>query len=506
MSNTWSHKRPFFLPLVLVVSAVAAVALPAAPAHAEAAPDDDPVAQITQLNRDALTAYQAHKYEDARKLLKQALDVASSAGLDQHPIKARTYIHMGVVMIAGLKQRDAGLKQFAKALEIQPDIQLTKNLVTPDLQAAFDGAVAESKKPKGEQEVADTKEKDQEPPAAPPAAPPPPAAADASSGGLVHEAVTEGKQGSAISISVGVQSDLKFEKLVLAYRSEGAGDFLGRQMKEVSEGTYAAEIPTSATGGTRVQYYIEAEDKEGNPVASRGTADSPLSIALKGSRGGAVVARRSDEDNDDGEDEDEDEEGGGGKKLYLAVLAGIGWGWATGNGDTNADVMIKPAGFAPASTVQFAPEVGYWLRRYLMLSLQGRFQYIAGTTDLVANNRVYHTANYAAAVFAKATWRFGEHMIRPFFSLAAGGGQIRHEVTFKSLKNCGVNMQGSTLMPGTKTCVDTIAAGPVAVGPGGGIMFAFSDSFGLIASVNTQLAFPNFTFNADLDLGAAVQF
>ena len=85
-------------------------------------------------------------------------------------------------------------------------------------------------------------------------------------------------------------------------------------------------------------------------------------------------------------------------------------GWATGTGDTNADVMINPSGLAPAGLVQVSPEFGYWLDSSLMLSLQIRYQYITGTTDIYAPQteaRVYHTANYALAAFAKATWKFG---------------------------------------------------------------------------------------------------
>src|SRR4051812_22710025 len=209
-----------------------AAALPAGSARAEAAADEDPAAKVTQLNRDAINAYQAHKYEDARKLLKQALDVASASGLDQHPIKARTHIHMGIVIVSGFKQRDVGIKQFRKALEIQPDITLTKGLATPDLQAAFDQAASEIKGGAAAESPGSSTSAAAAAPETPPS-------------GLVHEAVTEGKQGSPISISVGVQSDLKFEKMVLAYRPQGAADFFGREMRQVSEGTYTAEIPAS---------------------------------------------------------------------------------------------------------------------------------------------------------------------------------------------------------------------------------------------------------------------
>ena len=92
------------------------------------------------MNKDAVTALQAQKFDDARKILKQALDLADSTGLQQHPITARTHIHMGIVIITGFKQRDLGIKQFKKALEIQATINLTKALVTPELTEAFNEA------------------------------------------------------------------------------------------------------------------------------------------------------------------------------------------------------------------------------------------------------------------------------------------------------------------------------------------------------------------------------
>ena len=87
-----------------------------------------------------------------------------------------------------------------------------------------------------------------------------------------------------------------------------------------------------------------------------------------------------------------------------------------------------------------SPEFGYWMDSSLMLSLQIRYQYITGTTDIHADNKVYHTANYALAAFAKATWKFGgsESKFHPFFSLSAGAGRIRHVVSFTQiLTNCG---------------------------------------------------------------------
>jgi hypothetical protein len=123
----------------LVASLVALFAL-AVPATATAE-DQAAVNKVTNLNKKALEAYQKQDYETARELLKQALELCASAGLDKHPIRARTHIHFGVVAIVGFQQREVGLKQFRKALDVQPDIKLTKSLVTPELQDAFEEAV-----------------------------------------------------------------------------------------------------------------------------------------------------------------------------------------------------------------------------------------------------------------------------------------------------------------------------------------------------------------------------
>src|SRR6478672_1249033 len=125
---------------VLLASLVALFVVAAVPATA-AAQDQAAVNKFTNLNKKAIDAYNNQDYEAARALLKEALELCASAGLDKHPIRARTHIHFGIVAIIGFKQREVGLKQFRKALEVQPDIKLTKQLANPELQDAFEEAV-----------------------------------------------------------------------------------------------------------------------------------------------------------------------------------------------------------------------------------------------------------------------------------------------------------------------------------------------------------------------------
>src|SRR5581483_6714150 len=127
------------LALVFLVAVAFAVLARSTPAHAQDA-NPDVLSKVTKLNKKALDAFQKRDYDGARDYLKEALDLCNSSGLEKHPIRARTEIHIGFVLISGYKQRDAGIKHFKKALQIQPDIQLTKSVSTAALQSAFEEA------------------------------------------------------------------------------------------------------------------------------------------------------------------------------------------------------------------------------------------------------------------------------------------------------------------------------------------------------------------------------
>jgi hypothetical protein len=65
-----------------------------------------------------------------------------------------------------------------------------------------------------------------------------------------------------------------------------------------------------------------------------------------------------------------------------------------------------------------------------MLSLQGRFQWVTGTTQVTHDNKNYTPVPAALAVFAKASYfPTTSGSLRPFVSGGIGGGQIffRHQ-------------------------------------------------------------------------------
>jgi hypothetical protein len=459
---------------------------------------EDPAAieKITNLNKKALDAYDALEFEDARKLLKQALDLCTAAGLDKHPIKARTHIHMGVVLIAA-KQQDLGIKQFRKALEIQPDIQVTKALANPEILQAFEEAGAGAPPPAGGNEPTEP---------GPGGAGGTPSTPQGRPDEITHMSISRGKKGKPIAITATVSPELTgYTKLVIGYRPQGGGDFVGVDMQR-SGNKFVGEIPAEATQGNSVAYYIEAEAEDETPVATSGSEERPYTVSL------SEKTRVGDED-EGGGDDDGDQDG---PRFFVALLGGIGIGYATGNGEVNADNKVNP-GFAPSSAVQFAPEVGYFLNSNLRLSVQLRVQLVRGataqnlmalgrpSTDLTCGvDQLCSPATSAFAAFARASWFFGSGTFRPYFSLALGGGEIRHIVKFTSLATA--TNPGTCGSTGREACVDTVVAGPIFAGPGGGVLISLSRNFGLIAEVGSLLGFPKFTFHLDFNGGVAGRF
>jgi hypothetical protein len=476
--------------ILLLVGLAAVLRHPVAFAQPAEATD-----KITQLNREALAAVDKREFEKARELLKRALDLCKSAGLEQHPAAARTHIHMGVVIIQGFKNHELGRKQFAKALAIDPNITITKTLSTPGLEEAFAEAKAG-----GSALAGGTDDDGAGVGAAPPAGAARPTGetrTDApSSSGFSYHTVSEVKQGSSIVVTVTIDDSLKFSKLILAYREQGTTDFLGREMEPVGEGAYRAEIPASATSGSSVAYYMEAQDDQGQPVGSRGTETRPLVISFaataKPSKGGAdATVERKAATPRPSEDEEEGDQG----KIFVGLLVGSGFGYTSGTGEVNADTPVAGTG-SGALLGHIAPEIGYWWKPDVMLSLQGRFQLVTGTTALTIDGKTYEPVPAALAVFAKATWFSATSgNLRPFLAGGLGGGQIRHVVTISGLPGC----------PSEK-CVDTVVAGPLLAQVGGGIFYKLGDSVGLVLSSNVQVAAPKFTLNLDINAGVGFGF
>ncbi len=360
----------------------ALVATPAAQA-ADAQATQAVIDQVVAANREGVAQFQDGQLAEARKTIKAALETCKAAGLDRHPVAARTHVHLGIILFDGFGLKDAAAKEFRDALAIEPKIDLTPGLATPAAQVVFEEAIAFA---------------------------PPPAAAPVKA---------------------------------------------------------APAAPTEEA-----------------------TADETPGAA-------PVVARRAKRDDDDDDDDDNaDGDEGWKARLDLRLLVGAGGGWASGAGELNADYQTS-AGFSGSLLNHATAVVGYWLTPDWMLSLEGRFQRVAGPNVIDANGRTYHPASGAMAAFATATWSPPAAGLRPFVSASLGAGRIRETVTFSQLHDCGASH--------AETCVDTVGGGPALAGAAAGFTYGLTKQLALVVGLGAQLAVPETTFNLDVNAGFAMR-
>jgi len=468
----------FGLAVTLVVSMVAMV-----PASAAVAAEDPQVmAKVTDLNKRALEAYAASDLSQARQLLKEALELCETSGLEKHAITARTYIHIGVVLVGGMKQKELGVKQFRKALEIQPEIQVTRNVATPDVLEAFSEAQAGARAGGAADDGGDAGGGDE---------------GAGQGAGVIHTPVTKGKAGAPILITVKLGGNLSAaKKVVLSFRGADDEEFATKDMARAGGGRYAAQIPSAATKGKSVAYFVEAQDDEGTVLGAAGGQSKPFSVALGGGKKKCPEPAEGEEESDCNEDDDEGGSGAGGPRLFISLGGGSGLGYATGSGD-RTDHLKVIGGFAVSSAAHLAPEIGYFLTPDLRLSLQARVQIVGGPNELSLDGKTLAAHKMAVAALARASWFFGSGGLRPYVAAALGGGQISHVVLFEKAKICGQD--------GATSCIDSVTAGPVFVGGGAGLTYDFTDNLGALVEVNSLLGFPKFTFHLDVNAGIALR-
>ena len=468
-------------------------ALPARGAEMEAAPakvDEVALNKVVELNRKAILAYDSLEMETASALLRQALDLCQAAGLDRHPTAARTHLHLGIVYISGLKSPKLGLGEFRQALDIDPKIRVTKSLSNPEVEAAFelaqapDSAAAE---PGGRLPFPTG----QDSPA--PLAPSPPLGV----GRISHPLVTHAHRGQPVEIKVQVPPGLGASKIVLAYMAQDGSDFLAREMTPIpaAPGWFREHIPAEATRGAWVAYYVEAQNAEELTVAQHGTPEAPHQITL-------VPEGVADEGGPAGRPA-KPKLRAGGRGLWVALAVGSGGGYHQGSPemnprDANGD-SIQDSGFGFAELLYLAPEIGFFQRDNLILSAQGRLQFVTGAQEIRIGQKTYHPAATAFAGFLKVIWIAAQpgRRFQPLAALLLGAGQIRHTVTTPAsikLTGCGRST----------TCDDTILGGLALFGAGLGFRYHLVEGLGFFAAASVIAGLPHVMVNLDVAAGFAL--
>jgi hypothetical protein len=472
---------------------LAGLALAQARPAAAAEQDEDTLNKIVELNKKALVAYDALDMESASALLHQALNLCKSAHLENHAVAARTHLHLGVVYISGLKFPELGEAEFREALAIDPKIQITKSLLNPEVQAAFEEAQWWEQGPGGS-----TKRLPFPTGKEPPAPPAPDNAAGANR--INHPPVTQANPGQAIEIKAQVPPGLGAAKVILAYLAQDGDEFLAREMTPVENaaGWFHEYIPVEATRGAWVAYYIEAQDADDQTLVQNGSPEEPHHITLP--------PESATDDLTPGDAHGQGRTRGkasGGRGLWLVLAVGSGGGYHKGTPEMNPKQAngagIEVSGFAAAQMLHVAPEIGYFQSNHLIFSVQGRFQYVTGTQDVRIGKKNYEPAALAFAGLAKLTRLVAKPgaKFQPLFSVQAGAGQIRHSVTTPA----SANLTGCGAGP---TCKDTVLGGLGLLGAGAGLRYRLTESLGFYAALNVLVGLPHFMVNGDLNAGVVM--
>jgi hypothetical protein len=231
------------------------------PRAAFSAPKDAAASKIAEdaINNDYLSL----RFNEAAKKLKSA--VAMCAGNACSPqVRARIHRDLGVVLIAGLNKTGEGKKAFVEAVKADPSITLDKDLTTPAIEQAFKAA-------RGSSGAA--------------AAPPPPSApvgGPSAGGDIVHTPASEQAVLTPLPVYAELPSGITASKVLVMYKPFGATDWQKMELKKLGSG-YGGEIPCQAIGSTTgdLSYYIQANDAEGDVVASSGTRKAPNRVPIQ---------------------------------------------------------------------------------------------------------------------------------------------------------------------------------------------------------------------------------
>ena len=116
-----------FVPLLLLAAA----------RNAGAADAKEAMEKLKALNQSAAASYQDGDFDKTKSQLQEAIAVAKESGLSSNRIMAQVYILFGVLKINEHKDTEAGVRYFAKALDISPAVKIPPTMATKAVKAAF---------------------------------------------------------------------------------------------------------------------------------------------------------------------------------------------------------------------------------------------------------------------------------------------------------------------------------------------------------------------------------
>jgi hypothetical protein len=536
------------LSLVLWLPAVAVLIADARWSRAEERPEakgsEGAAAQLSRLNRKALTQLRARQFDAAKETLLEALVIGKDSGLGDTRHMVPTYVELASLYITGEKSRDKAANQLMLALKIDPDFTIPGELETPALKSAYllarrqaglaagsENRPAATPNPPVQSPAQAVPVAQEEAPAVPSEASEPTTLTKRGRGGhTVTVTVVDPDPPARIPsplfcplpfeippredmvVRCLTQKQQKKSTAILYYRPEGTGreDFTAVPMNRSPKGWLQATIPGDTIKGKSLSYYIEARvpTKEGGTqLLNLARPEAPNSFLIKE---GADASFNPDRENIldrlNVTIADEDDSFRYHRRmpgaLWFALGGGTGGAYhgteAVDSGDKTGGAPVRSlSGFTGAGLLQVEGEIGYqWTKRWAVSAML-RYQYAPKDSSGYSGS----IREQAFAGFLRGRYAFlTAGNFQTYGSAGAGGGTSFLVVVSKQ---CDANNPTSGCR---LTHSDTLHGGALGILLGLGASYHLSRNLAFFLDVNEIGTLPKLMALTEVSLGVAVAF
>ena len=517
----------------ILAALVAAIPVAASSARSaeSAAVSEAGVDRMIDLNKKAYADIRDQHFQAAKYRLSEALVISETAGLEKDEMTARTYVHLAVVYLTGLKDREEAIQQFMLALQINPNITITPGLESPALRSAYLQAREQMDLPPNPDttapllsqapsapapDVATVKmvASSKQPPdesngAAGPSEPDLPARVPSP---LYCHLPFDTPPGQDVVVRCLTQKQQRKSEATFHYRPHGAdGEYVSLPMLRSPKGWLTIVVPGRALQGKSLSYYVQAE-VPGLPTALYlGHPEAPNEL---------IIRKLPELDGaDDASDEPETaavpatahppDVGEVARpsrlrapgSLWIALASGTGAAYhQRENVDSNAKtpggapITVQP-GFSHASLFQLEPEIGYQLSKRFSISVMARYQYAPKDAPRDTTSSVENAIPTGAlAGFVRGQFAFlNKGGLQTYASGGVGAGTSFLAVIDKRCGETTCSLAHS----------DTLHGGPVALTAGVGAIYHLGPSFGVFVDVKEIATLPKVLALTEVNVGLA---
>jgi hypothetical protein len=277
----------------LLGGAALAALVAVAPARAEAACGKPEKKKIYDLYTEGIKSYDDLDMEAAKSAFKKAVEAAKKSGCSH---KQMAKVHLRLAVIAKVADNDEGLAlaEFRKAVEVDPEVELDRDISTPELEAVLKKARGSAGSSASKGDAGDSGDSGDD--------------GDKGDKGDKGDRIDKGDKGdkgtkpakaiaendlrcfavrdgsasmcvdSEVELKVQCESSTDLATATMNYRVDG-GPWVPNEMVGAG-GFFGTTVSASSIKGKRIEFYVDAFDTKTKRVAYAGTIDGSYSVKI----------------------------------------------------------------------------------------------------------------------------------------------------------------------------------------------------------------------------------